>query len=185
MKKAGAVAMVVALAALAGCQGEVQAPARPSWTAKGKIVALDAEQTSVTIDHQNISGLMDAMTMAFAVDDAAVLEGIAEGDAVEFVLEQKARGLTVTKLAKIDAAALEAATEPTVRGTVILVNEATVSLMVRNDAVPGFLEPDDRVFGVNPASLLEGLEENDRVEFTLTERESGALVITALRKLEE
>ncbi|MFB3127319.1 MAG: copper-binding protein, partial [Candidatus Acidiferrales bacterium] len=72
-----------------------------------------------------------------------------------------------------------------VRGTVILVNEATVSLMVRNDAVPGFLEPDDRVFGVNPASLLEGLEENDRVEFTLTERESGALVITALRKLED
>ena len=137
----------------------------------------------MTIDHQNISGLMDAMTMAFAVDDAAVLEGIAEGDAVEFVLEQKARGLTVTKLAKIDAAALEAATEHTVRGTVILVNEATVSLMVRNDAVPGFLEPDDRVFGVNPASLLEGLEENDRVEFTLTERESGALVITALKKL--
>jgi Cu/Ag efflux protein CusF len=57
--------------------------------------------------------------------------------------------------------------------------------MVRNDAVPGFLEPDDRVFGVNPASLLEGLEENDRVEFTLTERETGALVITALRKLED
>ena len=68
---------------------------------------------------------MAAMTMSFQVEDAGILEGFSEGDAVEFVLEQKASGLTVTSLRTITEAELEATREGRTfegKGMVVVVN---------------------------------------------------------------
>jgi len=176
-----------AILLLAACGSEkAEAPAE-RWTVKGRIVAVDPVNKYVTIDHEEIPGLMAAMTMPFPVEDVRIMEGLAEGDAVEFVLTRKPSGVTITRITKVNASALAPAAprEFTARGRVVVVNAATYSIMVENEEVPGVLTAERRVFGVNPPSLLEGLKEGDRIEFTLTRRESGALVITRLRRLPE
>ncbi len=68
------------LLALAGCvkkQPEEQAKPIKTYTINGVIKALDAEHHSATIEHQEIAGWMDAMTMEFpirSVSDFAKLQ---------------------------------------------------------------------------------------------------------------
>ena len=53
-----------------------------TYEATGTIVSIEGEH--VLIDHQDIPGFMDAMTMTFPVEDPALLEGLEEGDRVRF-----------------------------------------------------------------------------------------------------
>ena len=65
------------------------ADAHEVWT-KGKVVRVSAKRGKVTIDHGPISNLkMMAMTMAFSAADPSLLEGLAAGDEIEFVADQK------------------------------------------------------------------------------------------------
>ncbi|NNE67123.1 MAG: hypothetical protein HKN33_11215 [Pyrinomonadaceae bacterium] len=54
----------------------------------GKILAVDAEKGTVTIDHGEIKGLMSAMTMDFDAKDKKILENIDVGDQVKFSLSK-------------------------------------------------------------------------------------------------
>ncbi len=47
---------------------------------KGKIVAIDIEKGSATIDHEKIEGLMSAMTMSCKAQDKKILDGLGTGD---------------------------------------------------------------------------------------------------------
>jgi Cu/Ag efflux protein CusF len=109
-----ALVMAVTLAAMGCARGEETAAPAPAmedqWTVKGKVV--NVAERGVTIDHQDIPGLMSAMTMAFEVREPAVLQGIAAGDAVEFTLVRDAKGLHVTRIRKINPAELEAERKP-------------------------------------------------------------------------
>lgn len=96
------VIVALAVAILAGC-GD-RAPQAPDATSKdypiqGTVTAIGSDKESVTLDHEDIPGLMKAMEMKFAVSDPKVLEGIAVGDAVEGELE-KADELVITRLQK-------------------------------------------------------------------------------------
>jgi Cu/Ag efflux protein CusF len=79
------------LFALSGC---TETPA-PSGTGQGTIVALDTEDAEITLDHGEIPGLMGAMTMPFPVADPKLLEGLQEGQRVEFDLEYRGGMYTV------------------------------------------------------------------------------------------
>jgi len=98
-----------------GCR-EAEPPAaapvemEDQWTVKGKVV--NVAEKGVTIDHQDIPGLMPAMTMAFAVKEPAILQGLEAGDAVEFTLVRSADGLHVTRIRKINPDELEAGKKP-------------------------------------------------------------------------
>jgi Cu/Ag efflux protein CusF len=50
----------------------------------GVVQQVDVAQRQVTIKHGDIPGLMSAMTMAFEVDDAALLQGLEPGTEVHF-----------------------------------------------------------------------------------------------------
>lgn len=114
----GPTTVLLVLAALlaVGCQEEPTPAAAPTvamedqWTVKGRVVSV--AEKGVTIDHQDIPGLMAAMTMAFAVKEPAVLEGVEAGDAIEFTLVRSADGLHITRIRKINAAELEAGKKP-------------------------------------------------------------------------
>jgi Cu/Ag efflux protein CusF len=54
----------------------------------------------VTLDHEEIPGLMAAMEMEFAVADPAVLQGIDAGAKVEGELRVRGRAPEITRLAK-------------------------------------------------------------------------------------
>jgi len=48
----------------------------------GKVVSVDQQQASVTVDGQEITGFMSAMTMPYPVHDAKALAGLAAGDEI-------------------------------------------------------------------------------------------------------
>lgn len=98
-------ALAAAIAALAGC--EKPADTKPAGTSaekdydiKGKITAVASDKTSVTLDHEEIPGLMKAMEMKYPVSDPKVLDGIATGNKVGGRLRAKGTSYTITKLEK-------------------------------------------------------------------------------------
>jgi Cu(I)/Ag(I) efflux system periplasmic protein CusF len=66
-----------------------QAAAQKVFHGKGKITDLDAGAGFVTIAHEDIPGLMDAMEMQFEAKPAKILQGLKVGDAVDFAIEGK------------------------------------------------------------------------------------------------
>jgi Cu/Ag efflux protein CusF len=181
--------LVAIVLATAGCSREEVEPApqeQPAqkWTVKGKLEGMNPEQKTVTINHQDIPGLMAAMTMAFQVEEAGILEGFSEGDAVEFVLEQKPSGLTVTSLRAITEAELEATRDGRTfegKGMVMVVNRNVGAIVLQQEGA-GDLPPGELVLPVVPPSQLEGLEDETPVEFVLTMKD-GQLVVSELKAL--
>jgi protein SCO1 len=60
-------------------------PAR-EYDLKGQILAVNAEEHTLTIRHDDIEGFMPAMTMPFKVRDRELLEGRVPGDLVRATL---------------------------------------------------------------------------------------------------
>lgn len=61
---------------------------------------MDPKAPSIEIDHGDIEGLMPAMQMEFEVADAAMLNGIAVNDQVDFTVEDRAGTMRITTLKK-------------------------------------------------------------------------------------
>jgi Cu/Ag efflux protein CusF len=79
-------ALLLALALpLAGCGGGSDAPVRAT------VVAVDAAKGEVTLDHDEIPGLMMAMTMSFEAEPA-LLAGIEAGQEVRFRVREASPG---------------------------------------------------------------------------------------------
>jgi Cu/Ag efflux protein CusF len=81
----------------AGCGEKPKTP--KEYPIKGTVTAIDADKTHVTLDHEDIPGLMRAMEMEFPVSDPKVLEGISAGDGVEGQLRNSDE-LMITRLQK-------------------------------------------------------------------------------------
>ncbi len=80
--------------------GPAAAVATTSYQAEGHVIALVEQRPSIKIDHQEIKGLMPAMTMEFMVKDKALLAGIQNGDTIEFTIENGVGGLMITSIRK-------------------------------------------------------------------------------------
>ena len=96
--KASAVA-----AAVVGCQTQTGATATDAakvYDIQGKVVTLDPARKVVELDHEDIPGLMRAMTMEFAVEDAKVLDGLKPGDPVRGKLKAESGRYVITALEK-------------------------------------------------------------------------------------
>jgi len=112
----------ILLAVAAGCRGgapkepdhprpaaDTRAAASPTplaspspakeYDIKGRISAVDAAGGQVTINHEEIKGLMGAMEMSYRVADAKLLEGLKAGDEVEGKLEVRGE-YVITRLKK-------------------------------------------------------------------------------------
>lgn len=80
-------------AALVACPGERGGPG--VYDARGVVEDVDAERGQVLIEHEDVPGLMPAMTMNFAVPDAEVLAALAPGQEIEFELRFTGRSYEV------------------------------------------------------------------------------------------
>jgi Cu/Ag efflux protein CusF len=56
------------------------------------------ESGEIVLDHKEIKGFMDAMTMGYKVGSSSVLKGVKPGDTVQFTLDTEKR--LITKIAK-------------------------------------------------------------------------------------
>src|SRR5437867_12655343 len=52
------------------------------YTLQGQVLSVTANHQEATIKHEEITGLMPAMTMPYNVRDAKLLDGIAPGDLI-------------------------------------------------------------------------------------------------------
>lgn len=82
-----------------GCGGK-QESADNDYPIRGKVLAVNPQKPSVTLDHEDIPGLMKGMEMEFAVDDAKMLEDIKIGDQVQGRLKKGRSGYVITRLEK-------------------------------------------------------------------------------------
>ena len=81
----------------------------------GVVEAVDAELKQVVIDHEDIPGVMPAMSMSFDVPDPRVLEALAPGQRIEFTLELRQQSLRVvaaTVLAEAGVAGRSGSNDP-------------------------------------------------------------------------
>jgi Cu/Ag efflux protein CusF len=77
-------------------------PGPTDHAGRGFAQEVDPVARTVTLDHEDIPGLMKGMTMTFAVAPGVELESIAEGSEVEFVLQSAGDALTVTRIEPVE-----------------------------------------------------------------------------------
>jgi protein SCO1/2 len=86
---------------IAGCQGtQSKGPAEKQYPIKGKVIAVNPDKPSIKLEHEDIPGLMEAMTMEFAVQNAKLLEGLKAGDQVRGRLKVESGKYIITELEK-------------------------------------------------------------------------------------
>jgi Cu/Ag efflux protein CusF len=72
------------------------------WTARGVIRVLAPEINRLFIDHEDIPGLMEGMTMAFEAADPALFNGLTPGEVVRFTLERRDEKVFLVAIRKDD-----------------------------------------------------------------------------------
>ncbi len=93
--------LLVSALPMAGCKKSEKSDKEPAdYPIKGKVVAVSPEKKTVKIDHEDIPGLMEAMTMNFAVEDPKLLKGLKPGDKVEGRLKTDSGKYIITELKK-------------------------------------------------------------------------------------
>ena len=82
-----------------GHHGTPQAGAEQNAMSEGEIKRVDKDSGRLTIKHGELKNVgMGAMTMAFKVQDPAMLDKVKPGDKVRFVVEKVGGALTVTTI---------------------------------------------------------------------------------------
>ena len=83
-------ACVLAILSLAGCDDTRTYPGR------GVVHEVSLEERQALIDHEEISGLMPAMTMNFAIYDPEILARLSAGDVIEFEITSQRGSFFIT-----------------------------------------------------------------------------------------
>jgi Cu/Ag efflux protein CusF len=65
----------------------------------GQVIALVPETQEIVVDHEEIRGFMDAMTMGYKVNPTSLLKSVKPGDKVRFTIDTDKRA--ITKLEKL------------------------------------------------------------------------------------
>ena len=60
----------------------------------GKVIALVPETQEIVVDHEEIKGFMDAMTMGYKVSPASLLKTVKAGDKVRFTIDTDKHAIT-------------------------------------------------------------------------------------------
>lgn len=81
-------------------EGRAQPSLGERWSAHGVVRVIAPDINRIIIDHEDIPGLMEGMTMSFEPDDPTMLNGLAPGDPVRFILRKKDERLRLISIEK-------------------------------------------------------------------------------------
>jgi Cu/Ag efflux protein CusF len=156
-------------------QGETQ-----TVVADGKVIATVPNASQIVVEHGEIKGFMDAMTMGYRVEPPSLLEGLKSGDKVRFTIDVPKKAIVKIEKGPVLAAATSpqpaqgsgaAGAEPqkTVvgEGKVVATVPNSSQIVVEHGEIKGFMEAMTMGYPVDPPSLLEGLKFGDKVRFTI------------------
>ena len=148
--------------------------------ADGKVVATVPNAGQIVVEHGEIKGFMDAMTMGYRVDPTSLLDGLNSGDKVRFTIDVPKKAIVkIEKGTALAAASIPQqsqgtgapapAAQKTVigEGKVVATVPASNQIVVEHGEIKGFMEAMTMGYPVDPPSLLEGLKFGDRVRFTI------------------
>ncbi len=103
------------MAATFGCDVAQQSQRARRVQGVGVVEAVDVALKQVVIDHEDMPGVMPAMSMSFDVGDPRLLETLAPGQKIAFTLELRSKSLRVVEarvIEEVGAAGRSGATEP-------------------------------------------------------------------------
>ncbi len=156
-------------------QGETQAV-----VADGKVVATVPNASQIVVEHGEIKGFMDAMTMGYRVDPPSLLDGLKSGDKVRFTIDVSKKAIVKIEKGRVLAATTSPqpeqgsrAAEPgpqkmiVAEGKVVATVPNASQIVVEHGEIKGFMEAMTMGYRVDPPSLLEGLKFGDKVRFTI------------------
>jgi len=73
--------------------GPVTAAPGQRVVGEGEVVATVPNASQIVVEHGEIKGFMEAMTMGYRVDPASLLAGLKEGDKVRFTIDVQRRAI--------------------------------------------------------------------------------------------
>jgi len=148
--------------------------------ADGKVIATVPNASQIVVEHGEIKGFMDAMTMGYRVEPPSLLEGLKSGDKVRFTIDVPKKAIVKIEKGPLLAAApspqqgeesraAEAGPQKTVvgEGKVIATVPNANQIVVEHGEIKGFMEAMTMGYRVDPPTLLEGLKSGDKVRFTI------------------
>jgi Cu/Ag efflux protein CusF len=65
----------------------------PTVVGEGEVVSTVPNASQIVVDHGEITGFMEAMTMGYRVDPASLLAGLKQGDRVRFTIDVSRRAI--------------------------------------------------------------------------------------------
>lgn len=92
------IAALLALLAILGCDAGNPAEKLHRYEMEGIVQDVDETHQQALIDHDEVPGVMPAMTMSFDVPDRAVLERLAPGQRIAFTLEIRDKSFRVVRV---------------------------------------------------------------------------------------
>ena len=65
----------------------------PTVVGEGEVVATVPKASQIVLEHDEIKGFMDAMTMGYRIDPPSLLAGLEQGDKVRFTIDVQRRAI--------------------------------------------------------------------------------------------
>jgi Cu/Ag efflux protein CusF len=168
--------------------------AQPSaHVGEGKVMAVVPSSSQIVVDHKEIPGFMEAMTMGYRVEPASLLGRVKAGDTIRFTInpQQKAIVKIEPMMAQRDtpqaghgAPQVAQQRQQTVvgEGKVIAVVPSSSQIVVDHKEIPGFMEAMTMGYRVAPASLLGGVKAGDTVRFTIDPQQKAIVKIEKMKQ---
>jgi len=171
----------VAVAAPQGQEAQQAAQSgKQTVVADGKVIATVPNASQIVVEHGEIKGFMDAMTMGYRVEPPSLLDGLKSGDKVRFTIDVPKKAIVKIEKGPMLAAttspqqaqgspAAETGPQKTVvgEGKVVATVPNSSQIVVEHGEIKGFMEAMTMGYRVEPPSLLEGLKFGDKVRFTI------------------
>ncbi len=165
-------------------------PQQQNYDARGIVRAVYPSRQRIKLKHGPIEKFdMPGMTMVFRVADPALLNGVGEGDELDFKIDMDGPSFVITGFEPSkkggDGLALSSMTSTSdsdARGVVKAIYPDRQKLKLKHGRIDKLDMPGmTMVFRVQDPALLERVQENDEIGFTI-EMQNGAFVITGIQK---
>jgi Cu/Ag efflux protein CusF len=68
-------------------------PGQHAVVGEGKVIAVVPGRNQIVVDHKEIKGFMDAMTMGYRTEPPSLLEGVKAGDSIRFTIDTRQKAI--------------------------------------------------------------------------------------------
>ncbi len=146
--------LVVGAAVMSGCSGEDSGSGAGAGGAKiyevrGLVRGVEPAESTLVVEHEDIAGLMPAMTMPFRAKHARDIEGVKAGDAIAFEWAVSGEESWIQRLRPIERASLRLAEPPPAARAPV----STAHRLKVGDALPDFELTDQQGRVIGPGSF--------------------------------